>query len=247
MSTCLGLVSGHPRIRGLLHPLTTSILPQKARVHPRAGIKHRQKCGGNRLCSDMNSHVLDCRTAGAKINNKPNAADIICSGRLRQNREEDPGEYEGPPQRYKMWKIEVIWGPSGDLRGQIYHPWLHRVGVEDATRLSDTQKGEKQQKWDLHRHLPEALPSPKGLFIMAVSRGTLSDILFASEVYLRLAWGIIGNLERHQKDGSSAFGPRGSPGTLAGKKRSPLLLVNKCHLTLGEGLAGCPLPRPSLL
>lgn len=32
-----------------------------------------------------------------------------------------------------------------------------------------------------------------------------------------------------------------------GKKRSPLLLVNKCHLTLGEALAGCPLPRPSLL
>lgn len=50
----------------------------------------------------MNSHVLDCRTAGAKMNNKPNAADIVCSGRLQQNREEDPGEYEGPPQHYKM-------------------------------------------------------------------------------------------------------------------------------------------------
>lgn len=80
------------------------------------------------------------------MNNKPNAADIICSGRLQQNREEDPGEYEGPPQYYKMWKIEVIWGPAGDLGGQIYHPWLHRVGVEDATRLSDTQRGENQQK-----------------------------------------------------------------------------------------------------
>lgn len=46
VGACLGPVSGHPRIRGLRHPLTTSILPQKARVHPRAGIKHGQKCGG---------------------------------------------------------------------------------------------------------------------------------------------------------------------------------------------------------
>lgn len=75
------------------------------------------------------------------------------------------------------------------------------MGVEDATRLCLAQRAAKQQKWDLHQRLPEGPPSPKGLFIVAVSRGTSSDLLLAGEVYLRLARGITGNLEPHQKRG----------------------------------------------
>lgn len=76
----------------------------------------------------------------------------------------------------------------------------------------------------------------------------------ACKVYLRLGEacvGIMGNLDwrqNRQKEGTKTerktaalslallLGPHGSPGTLA-RKRSPLHVLNKCHLTLGEALA----------
>lgn len=91
---------------------------------------------------------------------------------------------------------------------------------------------------------PPPTPHPRlqKAYLAGAPHGTF---LFASEVYLRLVRGITGNLEWHQK---RAFGACGSPGTMAEeKKRCPLLLVNKHHLTLGEALASPspPLSRPA--
>lgn len=51
------------------------------------------------------------------MNNKPNAADIICSGRLQQNREEDPGEYDGASATLQDVKnrsnLRPRWRPQG--------------------------------------------------------------------------------------------------------------------------------------
>lgn len=91
-----GLVSGHPRIRGLLHPLHASILPQTLAYTRESALNVGTSVGETDYARIPAPSFLTAGQPQPKINNKPSAAAVACRGRLRQNREEDRGEYEGP-------------------------------------------------------------------------------------------------------------------------------------------------------
>lgn len=97
-----GLGSGHPRIRGLLHPACTSILPPSARYPPEPALNLGRSVGGPDYARIPTPTFLTAGQPEPKINNKPSAAATACRGRLRRNRDEDPGEDEGPRRRRKM-------------------------------------------------------------------------------------------------------------------------------------------------
>lgn len=111
-----------------------------------------------------------------KINNKPSAAAVVCRGRLRRNREEDPGEYEGPRQRRKMWKNRSNLGPLGRPQGADLPPRTPQGGCgrcHPTLRRSKSRKTTKMGFVQASPRGPPPPPSPKGLFIVAVSRGHL--------------------------------------------------------------------------